>query len=233
MTLDDVWPLFGITLATPRLVLRPVRDEDLPHVVEAIASGLHDPARTPFAAPWADAPADELPLNTARWIWQQRSGTSPEKWTVAFGIWTHDGALLGVQDVAAKNFPALRTVETGSWLRQSEQGQGVGTEMRVAVLLWAFDHLGAEVAMTSAYEWNAASLGVSRRLGYAPNGEGRHSPRPGVVERELRFRLAREDFKRPDWQLTVSGAEAAAAFLGVPSKGAKDDGGRLPAEGDL
>ncbi|WP_415854969.1 GNAT family N-acetyltransferase [Sinomonas sp. G460-2] len=228
MTLEDVWPLFRLRLVTPRLELRPLRDEDLPEVVEAIASGIHDPARTPFASTWAEAPAELLPANTARWFWQQRSVSSPEKWTVPFGIRTHDGAFLGVQDIAAKAFPALRTIETGSWLRRSSQGQGLGTEMRAAALAWAFDHLDAEVAMTSAYDWNAASLGVNRRLGYSPNGETRHTPRPGVVERELRFRLAREDFRRPEWELAVDGAEAAAAFLGVTTK---DDGGREPAAG--
>lgn len=64
-------------------------------------------------------------------------------------------------------------------------------------------------------------------LGYVANGEARIQAGPGVVERELRFRLARDDFKRPDWEFTVRGAEAAAAFLGVT----EDDGGRAPSAG--
>jgi len=140
------------------------------------------------------------------------------------GVWTHNGDLLGIQDVGARIFAELKTVETGSWLRRSAHGQGIGKEMRAAVLLWAFDWLGAEVALTSAWDWNEPSLGVSRRLGYVPNGERRVITRRGVVERELGLRLAREDFARPSWPLAVVGMEAVAAFLGV----AKDDGDREP-----
>ncbi|WP_077490304.1 GNAT family N-acetyltransferase [Sinomonas mesophila] len=217
LTLDDVWPLFRLRLATPRLALRPLRDEDLPALAEAAASGIHDPARTPFAAPWTDAPAGELAANTARWVWGRRSELAADAWTVQFGVFAHDGALLGAQDVSAARFTDRRTIETGSWLRRDAQGRGYGAEMRAAVLLWAFDCLGAEVAETAAFDWNAASLGVSRRLGYGPNGETRHATRPGVVERELKLRLLAEDFRRPEWELEVGGGPEAATFLGIPT----------------
>ncbi|GHG48722.1 hypothetical protein GCM10012320_16200 [Sinomonas cellulolyticus] len=148
-------------------------------------------------------------------IWECWLRSQPEDWVVMFGIFTHDGAFLGAQDVVATGFRDLRTVSTASWLRRDAQGRGLGTEMRAAALVWVFDHLGAEVATTSAWDWNAPSLGVSRKLGYRPNGEARRSPRPGVVERELRFRLPRESFRRPEWELRVEGHDAAAAFLGT------------------
>ena len=215
LTLEDVWPLFRLRLVTPRLVLRPLRDQDIPAYIEAAASGVHDAptGRTPFLAPWDESP--DLVANTPRWIWETRLRSRPEAWTVAFGVWSHDGGFLGSQDVRAEAFGDLRTVGSGSWLRRSAHGQGLGTEMRAAVLFWAFDWLGAEYALTSAFDWNAPSLGVSRRLGYGPNGESRLVTRPGVVERELHLRLAKADFKRPGWELTVDGAEAAAASLGI------------------
>ena len=46
--------------------------------------------------------------------------------------------------------------------------------MRRAVLTLAFEHLSAEHAITSAWHDNAASLGVSRSLGYTDNGIERH-----------------------------------------------------------
>lgn len=211
-SLDDVWPLFRLRLETPRLVLRPLRDGDIPHYVESardIVSWHGD--RTPFATPWNESP--ELGPKAARWIWESRLRADSTAWMVMFGVWSHEGRFLGSQDVGAKDFPVLRTVNTGSWLRRSAQGQGFGVEMRAAALAWAFDVLGAEVATTSAYDWNAPSLAVSRRLGYEPNGEARHSPRPGVVERELHLRLSREGFRRPGWELAVDGGEAAAVFL--------------------
>ena len=48
-TLSEVWPLFSLRITTPRLELRPVRDEDLPGVIDAALSGIHDPGVMPFA----------------------------------------------------------------------------------------------------------------------------------------------------------------------------------------
>lgn len=213
MTLEEIWPLLGLRLTTPRLELRPLADADIPHYVAAAASGIHDHApRTPFGTPWDEAP--DMAVRSARWIWQSRLRADRDDWVVMLGVWA-DGALIGAQDVVARRFPAERTIETGSWLRRDAQGRGYGTEMRLAALLWAFDSLGAEVAETTAYDWNAASLGVSRALGYQPNGESRHSPRDGVVERELDLRLTADALRRPEWTLGVEGGEAAARFLGL------------------
>ncbi|WP_321163268.1 GNAT family N-acetyltransferase [Agrococcus pavilionensis] len=213
MTLEEIWPLLGLRLTTPRLELRPLADDDIPHYVAAAASGIHDHApRTPFGRPWDEAP--DMAARSARWIWQSRVRADRDDWVVMLGVWA-DGALIGAQDVAARRFPAERTVGTGSWLRRDAQGRGYGTEMRLAALLWAFDSLGAEVAETTAYDWNAASLGVSRALGYQPNGESRHSPREGVVERELNLRLTADALRRPEWTLGIEGGEAAARFLGA------------------
>ena len=63
--------------------------------------------------------------------------------------------------------------------------------MRAAVLALAFDGLGAEVAETEAFLDNPASAGVSRSLGYQPNGFGSIAPE-GVARPTERFRLTRE-----------------------------------------
>jgi RimJ/RimL family protein N-acetyltransferase len=129
------------------------------------------------------------------------------------GIW-HEGEFIGCQDVGARDFAALKTVTTGSWLKQSVQGRGLGKEMRAAVVLWAFDWLGADVAESEAAVWNKASLGVSRSLGYELNGTTRKAWGT-KVETVQHVRLTAENFKRPNWQLQVEGHEAAAKFLKV------------------
>src|SRR6476661_7534358 len=70
----------------------------------------------------------------------------------------------------AKPFTTTHTVTTGSWLVQRAHGQGIGKEMRAAVLHLAFQGLGAVEAYTDAFDDNPASLGVTRALGYEPNG---------------------------------------------------------------
>jgi RimJ/RimL family protein N-acetyltransferase len=212
-SLSDVWPLFGLKLATPRLELRPIRDEEIPAAVAAAQSGIHEAGRSPFSTPWTELPADELAPNIARWYWRCRAECSPESWTLLLGIW-HDGGFIGCQDVGAKDFAALKTVTTGSWLKQSVQGRGFGKEMRAAVALYAFDWLGAEAAESEAASWNEASLGVSRALGYGLNGTTRKAWAT-KVETVQHVRLTPETFKRPDWTLQVEGHEPAARFLKV------------------
>jgi len=212
-TISDVWPLFGLRLATPRLELRPILDQDIPAAVEAARSGIHDARRNPFSTPWTELPADELGPNMARWYWRCRAECTPESWTLLLGIWL-EGEFVGCQDVGAKDFAALKTVSTGSWLKQSVQGRGLGKEMRAAVVLYAFDWLGAEAAESEAALWNEASLGVSRALGYELNGITRKAWGP-KVETVQHVRLTPETFKRPDWTLRVEGHEAVATFLKV------------------
>jgi RimJ/RimL family protein N-acetyltransferase len=209
--LSDVWPLFGLRLATPRLELRPIMDQDIPAAVEAARSGIHEAGRNPFSTPWTELAADELGPNMARWYWRCRGGFTPESWTLLLGIW-HEGGFIGCQDVGATDFAALKTVTTGSWLKQSAQGRGFGKEMRAAVALYAFDWLGAEVAESEAAIWNEASLGVSRSLGYELNGTTRKAWGP-KVETVQHVRLTPGTFKRPDWALHVEGHQAAARFL--------------------
>jgi len=212
MDLVDVWPVFGLRLITPRLELRVARDDDLAALAEAAIRGIHDADRLPFAHAWTDAPPETLRREMARYFWRERAAVVPGTWMLNFAV-IEDGVPIGVQDLRAVDFTPLRTVSTGSWLTRSRQGDGVGTEMRAAILAFAFDHLGAEVAESAALDWNEGSLGVSRKLGYRDNGVKRVTARPGVVERELLLRLEREDFVRPAWELRVEGVEAARRAL--------------------
>jgi RimJ/RimL family protein N-acetyltransferase len=127
---------------------------------------------------------------------------------------------LGAQTVLAEDFAVLRTVETGSWLGRAHQGRGFGKEMRAATLHFAFECLGATHAVTGAFEDNAASLGVTRSLGYRPNGE-RLCVRRGSVARELRFVLDAEGWSAATARLGPTEASGITpdllAQLGVPT----------------
>ena len=85
--------------------------------------------------------------------------------------------------------------------------------MRAGLLLFAFDHLGAEWAESSAAAWNEPSRRVSAKLGYRENGVTRARTRPDEVVDEVRVRLHRDDFIRPAWALRTAGAQAAVSFL--------------------
>ena len=118
----------------------------------------------------------------------------PGSWVLPFGV---DLACepVAVQQITADNFPLLRTVGTGSWVVRSHHGLGIGTEMRAAALSFAFDHLGAEFAITAAYTHAAASLHVSHKLGYETNGVRRDVVRGRAAEAYL-FRITREKWQQ-------------------------------------
>ncbi|MFJ4230035.1 GNAT family N-acetyltransferase [Paenarthrobacter nicotinovorans] len=212
-SLADIWPPFGLTLTTPRLTVRPILDDDIPAAVDAARSGIHEPGKSPFSMPWAEMPDAELAPNMAQWYWRCRGNFTKDDWALLLAVW-HDDEFLGVQDLGAKNFKTLRTVSTGSWLKQPAQGRGFGKEMRAAVVSFAFDYLDAEVAESDAAVWNRKSLGVSASLGYEPNGVFRDGW-GDKVEEVQRVRLTPATFKRPDWTLQVKGHEELKAYLGL------------------
>jgi RimJ/RimL family protein N-acetyltransferase len=211
MLLDDVWPLFALRLRTPRIEMRLVRDDDLAGLVDAALAGIHDPERMPFSAPWTDAPADPLARDFAAFHWARRAAVRRETWGISFAV-LEGGVPIGVQDVSAHDFGTTRAISSGSWLTASAQGRGLGTEMRAALLLFAFDHLGAERAESGAASWNDRSRGVSAKLGYREDGTEWHRVRDERVEVQ-RYVLDRDAFRRPDWELQVDGAARAIAEL--------------------
>jgi RimJ/RimL family protein N-acetyltransferase len=212
LEITDVWPLFGLTIASPRLELRLARDEDLPGIVEAVLSGIHDPAVMPFSNPWTEAPKEELIRNTAKHQWHIRSGIAPDNWTLNLVV-RLEGMPIGMQSIGAHDFSIRKTVTTGSWLARRHHGLGLGKEMRAAALFFAFDHLGAEVAESSAAAWNASSLGVSRSLGYVQGSVKRVVTRPGELTEQQEVSVTPADFRRPDWNVSVTGFEAAKKEL--------------------
>ncbi|MCP2164416.1 GNAT family N-acetyltransferase [Goodfellowiella coeruleoviolacea] len=209
----DPWPLRHLVLRTPRLELRPDDDAGLLQLAEQARQGIHDPEWMPFGVAWTDAPAEELGTDVLRFHWGQRAALSPARWTVNFLV-RLNGEVIGNQGLTGHDFAVTREVRTGSWLGRRHQGHGYGTEMRAAVLMLAFDHLGARTARSSARLDNAPSLGVSRRLGYVEDGTEvvavRDEPSPHV-----RLLLTAERFAehRPSWWVDVRGLDACLPLL--------------------
>jgi RimJ/RimL family protein N-acetyltransferase len=187
------WPFFALRIRTPRLELRLPSTEQLDDLVDLVLQGVHDPEYMPFGVPWTDAPREELAYNTLAHNWQSWSGFTAANWRLDFVV-LRDGVVVGTQGIGARDFPVLREVSTGSWVGRRFQGQGIGSEMRAAVLHFGFAGLGAEWATSTAYEDNARSLGVSRKLGYREDGISR-DVRRGEPATQLRLRLSRADWE--------------------------------------
>jgi RimJ/RimL family protein N-acetyltransferase len=208
------WPLFDLEVHTPLVTLRYPDDALMIELATLIGKGIHDPDEMPFALPWTDEASPSRDWNSYRYWWRTRAELSPDAWTIDFAV-VLDGRIAGATGLSSKHFRALRTFETGSWLGKEFQGRGVGKEMRAATLHLGFAGLGAEEATTTAFADNARSLGVTRSLGYEPNGRARmlQRDRPGE---SLRFRMTRshwETIRRDDIELV--GVEPCLPLLGL------------------
>ena len=181
-------------------------------LVDVAYRGVHPPEQMPFMVPWTDADPRYLGRGIAAALLVAARAARPA---------TMGGALprpprrpgdrhAGPRASTSRSPARSRT---GSWLGLRHQGHGFGTEMRAAVLLFAFDHLGATRARSDAFADNVASLRVSERLGYRRDGSARLARR-GAPAEDLRLVLDPADFVRPEWTLAVDGVDGCRGLLG-------------------
>jgi RimJ/RimL family protein N-acetyltransferase len=209
--MTDPWPLRGLVLRTPRLELRPDDDEALHELAALAAAGVHAEDEMPFLVPWTRFP--DPARSVLQYQWRCRAALAPESWTLNFLVRV-EGTVVGMQELSARSFALLREVETGSYLGLAHQGIGYGTEMRAAVLAFAFDHLSARSARSAAFVDNPRSQAVSRRLGYRVDGTAVHV-REGVAAEQVRLLVDPDTFLRPAWTLQVEALEPCLELLGA------------------
>jgi RimJ/RimL family protein N-acetyltransferase len=211
------WPLFDLRLSVPGLRLRPMTEADLAPLADLMPGDVEqDPGLAGY---------DVGDPRTARGIvshqayWRAYGTWRPGSWRLSFVVRTPDGEILGVQELEGNDFPTLRTVDSSSWLVTAARGRGLGKQMRTAVLALAFGPLEAQAAITSAWHDNHASLGVSRALGYRPNGESLHA-HPGRVDVLKHLRLPRADWLASGLgeQVEITGFGACLPLFGLPGR---------------
>jgi RimJ/RimL family protein N-acetyltransferase len=215
--LADHFPLLGLRLTTPRLELRLPSGEELASLADLAADGIHSPDVMPFFVPWTDRPPAEVARGVIQHHWLRLGNWTPQDWSLNLTVF-YAGGVVGQQTVGARELAITRQVHTGSWLGQRYQGQGIGTEMRAAVLHLAFAELGVEEAVSGAFEHNVASQAVSRKLGYQLDGINRHAIR-GAVSVERRFRLTRAAWEQDRTiPVTIHGLGPCLPLLGINSE---------------
>ncbi|MFG2908539.1 GNAT family N-acetyltransferase [Kitasatospora sp. NPDC048286] len=224
--LTDHWPLLGLRLHTPRLELRLPDDDELAALADLAAAGVHEPDRMPFIVPWTDQPPARRARSVVQHHWLRLGNWSPHDWALNLAV-LENGRVVGLQTLAARDFAVLRQVSTGSWLGARHQHQGIGTEMRAAVLHLAFAGLDARHARSGAFEDNPTSYAVSRKHGYEPDGTTHHAVRGRAVT-ERRLLLTRERWQqRHSVPVTLDGLTPCLPLFGLPDdRGGQSDRGR-------
>jgi RimJ/RimL family protein N-acetyltransferase len=214
MTATDYWPLPGLRLRVADLELRLPNSADLAALAGLAAAGIHDPAIMPFVVPWTDGEAAERALRTMRHHWSCLGSWDPAHWDLNL-VAVRGETVVATQGIGARDFATLREVSTGSWVGRQFQGQGIGTAMRAAVLSLAFDGLGAEYATSGAFPDNAASLAVSRKLGYRSDGVVRFVARGKPVD-SVRLRIDRATWlAHRKIEVDITGLAPCLPFFGL------------------
>ncbi|MGW7350304.1 GNAT family N-acetyltransferase [Streptomyces sp. NPDC054784] len=209
------YPPLNLAVRTPRLTLAGATDDLLERLVPLVRAGIADTEPWPFDDPisfYADNPEREW-----RWlraVWAGRSRMSPDAWRLYFAVLV-DGEPVGMQDLVATDFARFGTVSSFAWLAPGARGRGLGKEMRAALLELAFAGLGAQEAGSDAFVDNVASNGVSRALGYEPNGTD-WDTRRGEPARIQRWRLTRDTWERHRRNdIELSGVAECLPVLGL------------------
>lgn len=216
----------NVVISTPRLQLRAASDERLEALAPLVAAG----KATADPPPWDDPSAFYEPdpdVRVNRWmqaVWRGRGTVRSDAWRLYFAAFVDDEPV-GQQDLTGHDFNDFGTVESTSWVTTDRRGQGIGTEMRAAILHLAFEGLGAREAHSEGAIDNAGSNAVSERLGYERNGVAwaTHQDKPVLGQR---WRLTREDWltgRRSDIELTGVTACRQALGIGVPKETGSPD----------
>ena len=205
------WPFFDLRIVSGEVLLRGIADPDLPDLLAALPDDLEmNPANERFDT--LSPEADRRRQLVAE-LWKHRGTWSPDSWCLDLAVELH-GRVVGVQALEAEQFPLLRTVDSFSWLSTDVRGRGLATLMRAGVLALAFDHLGAEVAVSSARTDNTPSLAVSYRLGYVDNGLSRANTPTGPFDLQ-HVRLTREAWRAGGRSAVITGVEACLSWFGT------------------
>lgn len=207
------WPLWDLRLRIADLELAPATEAGLEAVAQVVPDDLElNPAATRYPG---------LDERTWRGVvvhqeyWKAMGTWSQDDWEVYFVV-RRAGRVLGLQGLEGPDFRRLRTVDTSSWLTAEARGTGVGKAMRTAVLALAFGPLEALAAVSSAWHDNHGSLGVSRSLGYRPNGES-FLARGDGVDTLVHLRMTRERWAETGAadRVSIEGFEPCRRLFGL------------------
>jgi len=183
-----------VRVSTPMIELAGATDDLLGELQRVVWEGKATAEPAPYDDPMSLYESDP-DVRVRRWlqgVWRGRGSVTPDFWRLHFVVMVA-GRPVGMQDLIGDRFGTYGTVASFSWLSTDLRRQGVGREMRQAVLHLAFEGLGATEATSEAFLDNAGSNGVSRSIGYRENGVAWASRRgePGLMQR---WRLTREEW---------------------------------------
>ena len=186
--LTDVWPLFGLVLRTPRLELRVPSLEQLAGLAELADEGVHDPAAMPFLVPWTDLPPGPRGRSVMQHQWQSVGCADPAAVVArARGAGRRRAGRHPGASVAPSSRSPVRCTPAPGWAAGTTAAASA-PRCGPPCCTWPSPASGP-TGRSRPRGRQPASIGVSRKLGYAEDGvavrdRARTAPdRPAVPDR--------------------------------------------------
>jgi RimJ/RimL family protein N-acetyltransferase len=153
-----------VTLRTPRLVLRPLCEEDVDAIVVA--------ASDPVTQQWLPLP-NPYRREDALFFVRKASDTRAAGSGLVRAIeW--DGVLAGAIDLKGTDW-RHREAEIGYWAAPSARGKGVMTEATIALSRWVLTEVAFERVVLRIAPGNKASARVAEKAGFTYEGTARNA----------------------------------------------------------
>lgn len=206
----------NVAVRTPLVELRAATDDHLEELAPLVAAGKATAEPPPWDDPSSFYETDPV-LRVDRWmqaIWRGRGTVREDRWRLYFVAYVGDEPV-GQQDLTGHDFNDFGMVESTSWVSADRRGEGLGGEMRAAILHLAFEGLEAREAHSEGAVDNAGSNIISERLGYQRNGVdwATHQGKPVLGQR---WRLTREDWlPRRRRDIELAGVTECRRALGI------------------
>ncbi len=149
-----------IIVDTPRLVLRPLREEE---VTDEYVAGLNDPLVNEYLV------SVRLTRQTRETVTAYVTQNCADPHAILFGLFLRPNArLIGTVRLHGIE-PVHGTASLGVCIFLSEfWGKGYSSEAIVAVTEWAFSHLAVRYVEAGCYEANIGSVRTFLRAGFTP-----------------------------------------------------------------
>jgi len=212
--LADIWPLYGLTIATPRLELRLPIGGEIVELARVAAHGIQPPGEPHFQGDWLYEGSPQVERTVLQRLCGDIAGWRPDDWSLGLAVF-RDGQPIGVQHVFSRHFAETRGFGSGVWLGLAFQRQGFGTELARAALKLGFDGLGGREAYIGAWADNRASLRIMEKLGYVTNGQY-WQLRGGSGAQDRRMRLPRERWRSDEHAgITIAGLAPCLELFGL------------------
>lgn len=167
MMIDPILIDIPMPIITPRLIIRPVQDEDIQDIYNAKKESYDELRKWRILVP--ENLEEMTSENHLKFMRQKQSMFFLRQDIMLYAYEKNNKKFIGGTGIHDPDWK-LKLFRTGYWVRTSETGKGYATEMAIAMARYAFLILGAHKLSLTHAEGNDMSAKVIKKVGYEKEG---------------------------------------------------------------